>query len=244
MYDVWHRLRSGVKNCPYRECPRNPENPKASCPLPPLLFSRDEGSLGDIRCVVVSQEPGASLRKHFGDDVDAMEEKLRKKCKDPGVSEKGTSPVNMMIRIFRHFDLEHGPVYWTHALKCVPVEDPAIKKQWKQCAHHCIHHLESELSALPSDEIAVVAIGSYALAACRHLFFRERLRPPKITEYIRAHGEPQKANLSFGEREKLVHLTAFIHPSFHNIILKKYDFDGRIAEHERSQEVFLKKFCC
>lgn len=248
--DDWHRLRTGVKHCPFVHCSRHPLNPQASDPLSPILFSREEGSLGAIRCVVVSQEPGASLRKYCAGDVDDMEEKLRDNCRGVGwkgekrkrVSERGTSPVNTMIRIFGPFDLESGPIYWTHALKCVPVEDPAIASQWNSCAPYCIHHLKSEISALPSDEIAVVSIGRYALAACRHLLFGDDLTPPKITEYIRDHGEPQPVFLPMENQSKVVHFTAFLHPANRNRILSKHDIDGRIEENERRQEEFLKGF--
>ena len=95
---------------------------------------------------------------------------------------------------------------------------------------------------IPSDEIVLVTIGKYALAACRHLLFGDGLIPPKITEYIREHGEPQSVYFSVGGKRTLIHFTAFLHPSNRNRIISQYDLDGKIAENERKQEKFLKDF--
>jgi len=68
----WEELRMEVKNCQFAGCPRNRNKL-------PILFDRSEGSLARIRFVVVSQDPGAGLRKRFS-SPERMEEFLASEC--------------------------------------------------------------------------------------------------------------------------------------------------------------------
>lgn len=248
--DKWDNLHHNVKNCPYIICPRNPSNFQAEDPLAPILFNRKEGSLNVIRCLVISQEPGSSLRKDCNNDVDLMEQKLCNNCKgfdrkgekQREISERGTSPVNMMIRFFGTFDLETGPIYWTHALKCIPTKDSLINNQWESCAPFCVNHLKAEISAIPAENIALVSIGRYALMMCRSLLFHEDLKPKKITSYIQELKEIQPIYYNSENQEKLVYFLSFLHPSNRNRILARYDKGGKIVENESKQERFLKDF--
>lgn len=249
-FQDWEHLRSFVKHCPYITCSRHPLNTQITDQLDPILFSRKSGSSDEIRCIVVSQEPGASLRKVCASDVDIMEKKLLENCKgidlrgkqQKQVTERGTSPVNIMIRIFGTFDLYTGPIYWTHALKCVPVKDSQIRSQWKSCASLCVNHLKAEISAISTREIAFVSIGTYALTICRHLLFGESLTPVKITSYLRELIKLPRVDYITESGKKSVILTSFLHPSNRNRILAAHDKSGRIVESELRQEAFLGDF--
>ena len=54
----WEELRTSVKNCPFTDCLRNNKEKL------PILFDRKEESLSKIRFLVVSQDPGSSLKKN------------------------------------------------------------------------------------------------------------------------------------------------------------------------------------
>lgn len=135
---TWSHLRKTIKNCPYTNCPRN-ENKL------PIFFEREETSLSKIKFLVVSQEPGTSLKKKFGSDVEAMEKCLVEDCLN--VKRKGTSPINKMIEIFgKNFNPLSDEIYWTHTLKCIPIKsDKEIGKLWKKCASYCVNHFKNEL---------------------------------------------------------------------------------------------------
>jgi|GEM_PF-2235585 len=241
----WKKIRQTVKECAYEQCPRNPKNPQAINPLPPILFPRREGTLDAIRCIVVSQEPGASLRSACAGDVSLMEEKLQENCSGRGwrgekratITGKGTSPVNMMIDLFGTFDLEADHVYWTHALKCIPTRDSHIGSHWKSCASCCVNHLKEEIDAIPAKEIAIIAVGRYAVSMCRHLLFGETLMVPNITTAIRESGEPKPIEYSSDTEKKSVYLTCFLHPANRN-----RNSDDTIEVKENSQKIFLRDF--
>ena len=89
----WEELRTNIKNCPFTDCPKNNKEKL------PIFFDRKEGSLSKIKFLVVSQEPGISLKKtHNLTNSEEMENFLIKECLNSGPS--GTSPVNKMIEIF------------------------------------------------------------------------------------------------------------------------------------------------
>jgi len=204
---TWSHLRKTIKECPYTNCPRNKNKL-------PILFGREETSLSKIKFVVVSQEPGISLKKKFDSDAETMEKYLVKDCLK--LTSGGTSPINKMIEIFgKNFNPLSDEIYWTHALKCVPKEnDREIGKMWKKCASFCANHFKNELSLIPSKKLAIIAIGGYALALCRHVFEGKDLASiDKITKYIISTDTEKK--FTFGEKE--IFLFPFLHPSHRNV---------------------------
>ena len=200
---TWSHLRKTIKECPYTDCPRN-ENKI------PLLFDRDETSLSKTKFMVVSQEPGTSLKKKFGSDAETMEKHLVEDCLNS--KSGGSSPINKMIEIFgKNFNPLTDEIYWTHALKCLPMEsDTEIGKIWKECAPYCVNHFKNELNLIPSKKLAIITIGGYAIALCRHIFEGKDLASgEKITQYIKNADIEKK--FKFGEKE--ISLFPFLHPS-------------------------------
>jgi len=199
----WNHLRENVKNCSYTNCPRNKDKL-------PILFEREETSLSKIKFVVVSQEPGTSLKKKFGSDAETMEKHLVEDCLNS--KSGGSSPINKMIEIFgKNFNPLSDEIYWTHALKCIPINsDREIEKMWKKCASYCVNHFKNELNLIPSKKLAIIAIGGYALALCRHVLEGKDLASiDKITKYIVSTDTEKK--FTFGEKE--IFLFPFLHPS-------------------------------
>ena len=140
----YEELRTIIKNCPFTGCPRNNKE-KLS-----ILFNRKESSLSKIKFLVVSQEPGFFLKKKPNlTNSEKIEGFLIQECLESKSS--GTSPVNKMIELFGNFNLSTDKIYWTHALKCVPMKiDKEIGKIWNECASHCVKHFKKELNLIPS----------------------------------------------------------------------------------------------
>ena len=73
----WNELKEKVADCSFSDCPRN--NGTEEFLRLPILFDRTPASLDKIKFVVVSQDPGADLRKRC--DPEKIEEFLIKECK-------------------------------------------------------------------------------------------------------------------------------------------------------------------
>jgi len=201
---TWSHLRKTIKECPYTNCPRN-ENKL------PILFGREETSLSKIKFVVVSQEPGTSLKKKLGSDVEVMEKHLVEDCLNS--KSGGSSPINKMIEIFgKNFNPLTDEIYWTHALKCVPMKnDTEIRKIWKECAPYCVNHFKNELSLIPPKKLIIITFGNYALALCRHVFEDKLLTH---TGGIKKYIETINLENKFIFDDKEIYLFPFLHPSY------------------------------
>lgn len=225
----WKELRTIVKNCPFADCLRNNKEKLH------ILFNRKEGSLSKIKFLVISQEPGFSLKKNPDlTNSEKMEGFLIQECLNSTSS--GTSPVNKMIEIFGNFDPSTNGIYWTHALKCVPMKsDKEIGNIWKECAPYCVKHFKKELNLIPSKKLAIITFGNYALALCRHILEDKQLDNTKgIIKNIKTADPEEK--FSFGEKE--ISLFPFIHPSNRKRVLKQYDEDNEVKNKERE---FIKR---
>jgi len=126
----WNEVDEKVKGrCP--GCPRDPD--KAA-----VLFERT-GPLDRVEVVVLSQEPGHWLRALGSGE--AAERKLSSLCRDETASAaelKKADPLSKLQQMFGRFDPSNGKIYWTHALKCVPVKsDRDINKEWRKAATRC-----------------------------------------------------------------------------------------------------------
>ncbi|MHA1364408.1 MAG: hypothetical protein ACTSP1_18105 [Candidatus Freyarchaeota archaeon] len=226
----WEELRMEVKNCEFAGCPRNRKKL-------PILFDRSEDSLARIRFVVVSQEPGAGLRKRFS-SPERMEEFLASEC-DGNQSPKGGGLPHRMREIFgRKFNPRSGEIYWTHALKCVPTRNDDIKRQWRNCAASCVDHFKKELTLIPSKRLTVIPIERYALALCRHVFENNRLTEVGgIMKYIK-NLDPEER---FEFDGKKVRLLPFVHPSNRGRVLKRYDENNEVENKEKKLVKIIQK---
>lgn len=203
------------------------------------MFEREEKSLSKIKVLVLSQEPGFSLRKKFN-STNGKEIEDYLICECLSAKPLGASPINKMVKLFGNFDPSKDEVYWTHALKCVPMEsDAEIRNFWKYCATCCVEHFKNELNLIPSKKLAVIAIGRYALALCRHVLQgKSILRTEGIIEYIKTTNFEK--NSSFFEGKEIF-LYAFIHPSKREMVLGRWDKDSEVNEREEEEEKLICK---
>jgi len=227
--ETWGELRNNVKRCGFTNCPRNRDET-------PIFFERSEDSLSRVKFLVLSQEPGANLRNEVpSEDPDEMEDYLLVGCGEVGP--KGNNPINKIVKIFCHnFNPSTDEIYWTHALKCVPrTNNQQINSDWGESSKCCKQYLINELKLLPAKELMIVAMGNYALALCLHILMNRSLFNVRgIMKYIRE----VDINKSFTLGGKRVFLYPFIHPSKREMVLKRWDHDGKVAKKE---EEFIRK---
>ena len=221
----WTDLRESVKKCKFDKCPRHKEKFN-------ILFKREESSLSKTKYIVVSQEPGFSLKKHKDPLKNslAVEKHLISECLKDRCNKK--TPINRIKDIFNieKFNPSTGDIYWTHALKCIPNKSDAdIIKTWKCSAHYCVIHFRNELNLFSSKKIILIPIGGYALALCRNVFDNKPLTNTKgILNYIKEIDLEKKYYIEGKE----ISIFPFIHPSHYDQILKLRDKDGKIKERE------------
>ena len=212
----WNELRKCVKNCQFN-CPRIDDEFK-------ILFHREKSSLSKTKFVVVSQEPGYSLKKEkepFKNSI-GVEEHLICECQKERSNKK--TPINRVKDIFDidKFNPTTCEIYWTHALKCIPKEsDEEIHKAWKNCAStNCVKHFINELKLIPSKNLIIIPMGKYALTLCRHVLEDYPLKKPtNILDFIEKYDF--KKEYSFNEKKIL--LFPFVHPSKRDMVLKNKD---------------------
>ncbi|MHA1410045.1 MAG: uracil-DNA glycosylase family protein [Candidatus Odinarchaeia archaeon] len=194
------------------------------------MFDRKEESLSKIKFLIISQEPGFSLKKNPNLKTSKkIEDFLIQECLKSKSS--GTSPINKTIEIFRKFNPSKDNIYWTHALKCVPIKnDKEIGSIWKECSYYCARYFKNELNLIPSKKLVIIAFGNYALALCRHILEDKQLAHAKgIIKYIKA-ADP-KNKFSFGMKD--IFLFPFLHPSNRERVLKRYDKNNKVKNRER-----------
>ncbi len=158
----WDGIVEKVRGqCP--GCPRNGDKM-------PVMFGRSAHA-GQVDVVIVSQEPGHRLRSLASGDEAAS--RLASLCgkNDASPAElRDVGPLSKVREIFGRFDPSSSRVYWTHALKCVPLNgDRDINKEWRKAATRCEAHLVDELRHLGAAHLNVVAFGKYPLEMCLHL---------------------------------------------------------------------------
>ena len=213
--DNWEELRKKVKNCQYN-CPRNKDKFK-------ILFDREESSLSKIKFIVVSQEPGYSLKKQhdFKNSMDVEEFLISECLKEP---DNKRTPIIRIKDIFnrKKFNPATDEIYWTHTLKCIPKEsDKGIHKAWRNCAStNCVKHFKNEIKLIPSRNLIVIPMGNYALTFCRHILEDYPLKKvTNILDFIEKYDF--KKEYSFNEKK--IFLFPFVHPSKRDMVLKNKD---------------------
>lgn len=225
----WEELRKRIKNCPFTDCPRNDK----IALLSPILFDRKEDALSKIEFLAVSQDVAVNLRKLASSE--SIEESLIGGCLNRERPIR-TSLIYRMRELFGLFDPSAGKVYWTHALKCLPEKkNDEIEKDWKKSAPCCVEHFKNELKLISSKKLAIIAIGGYALALCRHVLEDAPLSNCMgIMKYIKTADLEKK--FSFGEKE--ISLFPLIHPANREQVLKQYDKNGEVENREKE---FIKR---
>jgi hypothetical protein len=169
---------------------------------------------GKVDFVIVSQEPGHWLRP-LGDKASV---KLSSLTLGKGTAEevKKANPLSKVAQIFGPFDPSSSRTYWTHALKCVPVNgDRDVNKEWRKAATKCREHFIAELKVLGKNELNVMAFGKYALELCLNVLDGQDIdQELSISEFMQSVKLPLVYKYRFKDGSvKNVNLFVFTNPS-------------------------------
>jgi len=211
-------------------CPRDPQKV-------PVLFEPKDPSKVDF--IVVSQEPGHWLRP-LGDGVSSKLISLALGNGSPDEVRKA-NPLSKVAQIFGSFDPSSSRVYWTHALKCVPVNgDRDVNKEWRKAATRCREHFTSELKVLGKGELNVLAFGKYALEMCLNVLDDQDIdQELSISEFMQSVKLPLVYKHRFKDGTvKNVNLYVFTNPSAE--VVKIMKSGGKMTADE-IQELEIKK---
>jgi uracil-DNA glycosylase len=214
-------------------CPRNKEKLL-------VLFSR-RGPNHLVDHVIVSQEPGFWLRSLSTSE--AIEQRLANVAKEGGPSDdlKRANPLSRILQIFSKFDPADGRVYWTHALKCVPVAgDRDINKEWRKAATRCEEYFLDELRMLGKTELNVLAFGKYALELCLHALDGQDIdQELSISEFMQSSRLPISFKHKFKDgTSKTINLFVFTNPS--SEVVKVMKSGGKMTV-EEIQDLEIKR---
>jgi hypothetical protein len=210
----WEGLMAKVRG-PCGGCPRNGAKS-------PLLFNR-KTSPGNVEFIVVSQEPGFRLRE----DMAKAEENLLRLCRTgkPTVPEvKQTNPLIKILQIFDNFDPEADRIYWTHALKCIPLRsDRDVNKEWRKAATRCEEMFLDEVRLLGKKDLNIIAFGKYALEMCLHAFADQDIdQELSISEFMQNNRFPLANKYKFKDGTvKNISLFVYGNPSSEVVNIKK-----------------------
>lgn len=230
---AWEILRTKISGqC--SGCPRNLSKK-------PVIFPRRD-PLDLVDFVIVSQEPGHWLSASISSD-DA-ELRLERLCSQGTINSNETklaNPLSKILHIFGSFDPRGGRVYWTHALKCIPVtSDRDINKEWRKAAVRCSEYFLEELRSLGKAELNVVAFGKFALELCLNLFEAQDIdQELSISEFMQSSRLPLIYKYKFKDgTAKTINLFVFTNPSSEVVKIKKCG--GRMSV-EEIQELETKR---
>jgi uracil-DNA glycosylase len=228
----WVELASKVRGqC--AGCPRNSSKV-------PVLFDRSRDP-SKVDFLMVSQEPGHWLRPLGSSD--AVEKRLMGLCMNSGPADelKKANPLSKAAQMFGGFDPANGRIYWTHALKCLPVNsDRDVNKEWRKAAMKCREHFIAELRLLGRDEINVIAFGKYALEMCLNVFDGQDIdQELSISEFMQSSRLPLFYKYRFKDGAvKNINLFVFTNPSAE--VVKVMKSGGKMTT-EEIQDLEAKK---
>ena len=202
-----------------------------------MLFEPKEPNKVDF--MIVSQEPGHWLRP-LGDDAASKLISLTLGQGSPEEIRKA-NPLSKVAHIFGSFDPTSSRVYWTHSLKCVPVNsDRDVNKEWRKAATKCREHFIGELKALGKSELNVLAFGKYALEMCLNVLDGQDIdQELSISEFMQSVKLPLAFKYRFKDGSvKNVNLYVFTNPSAE--VVKVMKSGGKMTADE-IQELEIKK---
>jgi hypothetical protein len=233
----WEGLIAKVRG-PCGGCPRNGSKL-------PLMFDR-KTSLGNVEFIVVSQEPGFWLRA-YQVKAEADLQRLCRTGKPISPEVKLANPLSKMIQIFGNFDPSGDRIYWTHALKCIPIKsDRDVNKEWRKAATRCEEMFIEELRILGSKELTIIAFGKYALELCLHTFENQDIEQElSISEFMQNHRLPLRYKYKFKDGTVKT-FTMFIYGNPSNEVVTVKKSGGKMTVEEiqdletgRLQELLL-----
>ena len=182
----------------------------------PVMFDRSV-SPDRVDVVVVSQEPGHWLRSMAsGEEAQSRLSSLCTRDVIPPAELRSAGPLSKVREIFGKFDPTADRVYWTHALKCVPVNsDRDINKEWRKAATRCETHLVEELRLLGASRLNIVAFGKYPLEMCLHLLDGQDIdQELSISEFMQSNRLPLSFRYKFKDgMVKSIDLFVLTNPS-------------------------------
>ncbi|NLX47088.1 MAG: hypothetical protein GXY70_02790 [Euryarchaeota archaeon] len=197
---------------------------------------------GKVDMVIVSQEPGHWLRPQ-GEGAPA---KLISLALGQGTAEevRKANPLSKVLQILGPFDPSASRVYWTHALKCVPVNgDRDVNKEWRKAATKCREHFINELKMLGKDELNLLAFGKYALELCLNVLDGQDMdQELSIGDFIQSEKLPLVYKYRFKDGSvKNVRLYVFTNPSAE--VVKVMKSGGKMTSDE-VQALEVKRIKC
>lgn len=203
----------------------------------PVLFELKEP--GKVDFVIVSQEPGHWLRP-LGED---SAKKLTGLTLGKGAPDevRKANPLSKVAQIFGPFDPSASRIYWTHALKCVPLNgDRDVNKEWRKAATRCREHFISELKILGRSELNVLAFGKYALELCLNVLDGQDIdQELSISEFMQSVKLPLVYKYRFKDGSvKSISLYVFTNPSAE--VVKVMKSGGKMTADE-IQELEVKR---
>jgi len=202
-----------------------------------VLFEPKEP--GKVDFVIVSQEPGYWLRP-LGEDVTTKLTALTLGKGSPDEIKKA-NPLSKVSQIFGPFDPSASRTYWTHALKCVPLNgDRDVNKEWRKAATKCREHFISELKVLGKNELNVLAFGKYALELCLNVLDGQDIdQELSISEFMQSVKLPLVYKYRFKDGSvKNVNLYVFTNPSAEVVMVMK---SGGKMTADEIQELEIKR---
>jgi hypothetical protein len=205
----------------------------------PVLFPR-KADPSKVDFLIVSQEPGHWLRTLGSNE--AVEKGLSALCRNGSAEElRKANPLSKVAQIFGGFDPADGRVYWTHALKCVPLNsDRDVNKEWRKAAMKCREHFIGELRLLGKNEVNIIAFGKYALEMCLNVLDGQDIdQELSISEFMQSAKLPLVYKYRFKDGAvKNVNLFVFTNPSAE--VVKVMKSGGKMTT-EEIQELEVKK---
>jgi hypothetical protein len=154
---------------------------------------------------------------------------------------KRANPLSKVAQIFGPFDPSSSWVYWTHALKCVPVNgDRDVNKEWRKAATKCREHFIGELKVLGKSELNILAFGKYALEMCLNVLDDQDIdQELSISEFMQSVKLPLVYKHRFKDGSvKNINLYVFTNPSAE--VVKVMKSGGKMTADE-IQEFEIKK---
>ena len=240
-----------IESCPFKLCLRNSDNPTVSdCyyeepknKLRPIIFKRSD-NLDGIKFVVISQDPGVSVREDYNNDIEEMKRCWCEELKSENRSNK-SSPISLMKEIFNNFDIYHDRVYWTHSLKCIPWDtDKQIERDWIFCAPYCSERLKEELEGLSENNLVIITIGAYALTLLLNIVEGRRslCERVKLKDYFEYEKIPIIKEIAFYQKsddipktKKRLKIFPFYHPAAYGLPKNYYTIKEKMKNELKAE---------
>ena len=189
---------------------------------PPIIFDR-KASLDNVDFIVVSQEPGFWMRTEKAGAEEAIVALQDRESRPSPRSGRRTRSARSSR--FSAISIQTGdPIYWTHALKCIPSRsDRDVNKEWRKAATRCEEMFLDEIHLLGKKDLSIIAVGKYALELCLNAFADQDIdQELSISEFMQNNRFPLAYKYKFKDGTvKNISLYVYGNPSSEVVTIKK-----------------------